>query len=148
MNNRSRSTLFLIEQLIVIAVFAICAVACISILTAAYGYANNSKATAHALIAAESGAEIFKATGGDINMVRDFMGGTSSSGGSGTAAIMVYYDSSWQVSGQTGASFVLNLIFDAPDKSNDIKLITAELTVCQLSTGEQLIALPLAVISN
>jgi len=147
MNNRSRSTLFLIEQLIVIAVFAICAVACISILTAAYAYAGDSKATSHALIAAESGAEVFKATGGDIDTVADIMGGTTSTGGSGTAAIMVYYDSSWQVSGQTGASFVLNLIFDAPSKSNDVELITAELTVCRL-TGEELIALPLAVIRN
>jgi len=147
MNNRSRSTLFLIEQLIVIAVFAICAVACISILTAAFSYAGDTKATAHALIAAESGAEVFKATGGDINAVADIMGGVTGAGGSGTAAIVVFYDSSWQVSSETDASFVLSLIVDAPGNSNDIVLVTAELTVCRM-TGEQLIVFPLAAHSN
>ena len=147
MNNRSRSTLFLIEQLIVIAVFAICAVACISILTAAFSYAGDSRATAHALIAAESGAEVFKATGGDINAVTDIIGGTAGTGGSGAATIIVYYDSSWQVSGETDASFVLDLIVDAPINSNDVDLITAELTVRKM-TGEQLVTFPLAVHSK
>jgi len=147
MNNRSRSTLFLIEQLIVIAVFAICAVACISILTAAFSYAGDTKATAHALIAAESGAEVFKATGGDINTVADIIGGTTGASGSGTAAIKVFYDNSWQVSGETDASFVLDLLVDAPGNSNDVDLITAELTVSKM-TGEQLVAFPLAVLRN
>ena len=147
MNNRSRSTLFLIEQLIVVAVFAIFAVVCISILTAAFSYAGDTKATAHALIAAESSAEVFKATGGDINAVADIIGGVKRTDGSGSAAIVVFYDSSWQASSEAGARFVLNLIVDTPSNSSDVDLITANLTVCKIN-GDELIAFPIAAHSN
>jgi len=45
MVRRSRSTLFLMEQLIVIAVFAICAAACVKILTTSYFMAKQTRDT-------------------------------------------------------------------------------------------------------
>ena len=139
MNNRSRSTLFLIEQLIVIAVFAICAVACVSILATAYFYAGDSNAAGHALIAAESGAEIFKATGGDFGAVADMLGGVADSSGS----VVVYYDKSWQVCGIADARYFLNFMGVAPDASPGSNLITGKLVVAKI-TGEELIAFPVA----
>ena len=143
MTNRSRSTLFLIEQLIVIAVFAICAVACISILSTAFFYANDSKATGHALFAAESGAEVFKATGGDFVEVADILGGVTKSGEPGTAVVTVYYDNTWQVCDEANAGFILNIVANAPQNPHDFTLVTGEITVEKI-TGEQLIAFPLA----
>ena len=136
MNNRSRSTLFLIEQLIVIAVFALCASACITILTDAYFTANNSKDISNALLAAESGAESFKATGGDPGRVAQIMGGSHVSLDGAPAAI-VYYNSRWKVCGENDAVYQLSLKGGgAGDRS---ALQSGEISVKKL-TGEVLVA--------
>lgn len=145
MTRRSKSMLFLIEQLIVIAVFAICAVACISILTAAYLDANDSRAISRAIVMAESGAEVFKATGGDFAVIADMLGGRADVAG---ADVIVYYNSAWQAGEADGASYVLSLVtvapeYDAAEYRHDISLITGRLTVERI-TGEELIALTLA----
>jgi len=127
----------------VIAVFAISAVACISILTASFTYAGDTKATAHALIAAESGAEVFKATGGDYDKVADVLGGVVISGDAGTVIVEAFYDRAWQVSNEANADFKLNLVGDAPGNSHAVNLITGELTVSRI-TGEPLVVFPLA----
>jgi len=147
MTNRSKSTLFLIEQLIVIAVFAICAVACISILTAAYFNANDSKATSHAILKAESAAEVFKATGGNERAVMEILGGTRGEKYDYSVrqffpAVTVYYDSAWQVSNEENASFVL-LIAVYPSTTGLDTFVLSDLTVEKI-TGEELVAFPLA----
>jgi len=142
MTNRSKSTLFLIEQLIVIAVFAICAAACISILTAAYFYADDSKAASNAIIVAGSGAEIFKATGGDFNAVADILGGVSADCESGVAAA-VYYNRSWQACSEENASYVLWFLKDAPYDSGVAEVISGRMVVEKI-TGEELVAFPVA----
>jgi len=142
MTHRSKSTLFLIEQLIVIAVFAICAVACISILTAAYFNAIDTKATNHSIIIAESSAEVFKAVGGDPVAVADFLGGTTVTGATG-AVVMVYYDSTWQVCSRDNASFVLSLVVDAHRDPGDYSLVTGRLSIERV-TEEELISLTIA----
>jgi len=140
MTHRSKSTLFLIEQLIVIAVFAICAVACISILTAAYFNANDSNARSNAILKAEGAAEVFKATGDDMNAIRDILGGTSGVRYN-YPGVTVYYDSAWQISNENNASYILHIGY-YPSGLNDT-LVIADLTVDKI-TGEQLIAFPLA----
>jgi len=142
MNNRSRSTLFLIEQLIVIAVFAICAVACVSILATAFFYAGDSNAAGNALIAAESGAEIFKATGGDFGAVADMLGGAAEGSGS-SGSVVVYYDKAWQVCGIADARYFLHFIGVVPNDSPGSNLVRGELIVAKI-TGEELVAFPVA----
>jgi len=150
MTNRSKSTLFLIEQLIVIAVFAICAVACISILTAAYFNATDSKATSHAILKAESAAEVFKVFGDDFSAIADTLGGTTTVAGLGTAGVSVvavYYDSSWRVCREQDASYVLNLIIESAEAfqgTRDLTVITGRVTVERI-TGEELVSLRVAV---
>ncbi|MCL2819833.1 MAG: hypothetical protein FWD38_03250 [Oscillospiraceae bacterium] len=146
MTNRSKSTLFLIEQLIVIAVFAICAVACISILTASYFYANDSSALSHAIIKAESGAEVFKITGTDFSAAAEILDGTVTSkslGADGVSVIAVYYNSSWQTSSEDNASYVMNLIIEAAQGPQNFDVITGRITV-ERTTGEELISLSVA----
>ena len=143
MTQRSKSTLFLIEQLIVTAVFAICAAACISILTAAYFYATDSQSAGNAILKAESAAEVFKATGGDIFITADILGGVAQAGGvghSGAVYATVYYDHSWQLSNESGASYVLR-ISSAGTSYPSLGLILASggVTVERI-TGEQLVA--------
>ena len=144
MTNRSKSTLFLIEQLIVIAVFAICAAACISILTAAYFYTNDSKAANHAVLKAESGAEIFKASGGDYGKITELLRGIAGTDINGNSSITVFYNGLWQVSTITEAEYFMIIISEDPQQfANNHTLSTSILTVNKI-TGEELVSLPLA----
>jgi len=144
MTQRSKSTLFLIEQLIVIAVFAICAAACISILTAAYFFTKDSAAASNAVIKAENAAEIFKATDGDFSAVADVMGGTAVSSEGAGAVVIVYYDSLWQSGGEWGASYVLTLIIGTPHQVQPgYSVVSGDLLVGRV-TGEELVSMPVA----
>jgi len=141
MNNRSRSTLFLIEQLIVIAVFALCAAACARILTAAYFSARDSRDLSNALNAAENGAEAYKATGGDVSKVAEVLGGIIDKTGGADAAI-VYYDSAWTVCGEGSAKYRL-LLKNGGALDDSAYLSAGELSVEKL-TGEEIVAFTVA----
>jgi type II secretory pathway pseudopilin PulG len=143
MTQRSRSTLFLIEQLIVIAVFAICAAACIRILTTAYFYVSDSVATGNALLMAENGAEAFKLFDGDVDVFSDKLGGSVETESADALTIAVYYDKDWRIGSEAGAYFVLFLTINAPNDTSSI-LTTGELSVEKI-TGESLVAFPVAV---
>jgi len=147
MTQRSKSTLFLIEQLIVIAVFAICAAACISILTASYFYATDSQSAGNAILKAETAAELYKATGGDVVMITSFLGGVVESvgvGHPGAVQAAVYYNNAWQISNELTASYVLRInSTGASYYSLGIRLESGYLTVEKI-TGEQFVAFPLA----
>ena len=66
---RSKSTLFLMEQLVVIAVFAICAAVCVYILARSYLMTVEAVDSRHALLIAENAAEMYKAFDGDVAQV-------------------------------------------------------------------------------
>jgi len=142
MNSRSRSTLFLIEQLIVIAVFAICATACARILTIAHFTARDSRALSNAIIVAENGAESFKAAAGDVGRVAELLGGTSGTI-NGVPTTIVFFDDNWQVSGETDAHFLLRLVGSRPGTS---PLKTGELSI-EMLTGEEIFAFSVAALA-
>lgn len=138
MNNRSRSTLFLIEQLIVIAVFAVCAAACTKILTSAYFSTKDSRDLSNAIHAAESCAESFKATGGDFAETAKILGGSSSAGGS--SAAVIYYNERWLSCNENEALYKLRLNETMVD---DEYLSEATLSIEKI-TGEVIISFPVA----
>jgi len=140
MTNRSRSTLFLIEQLIVIAVFAICAAACIRILTTAYFYATDSNDLSRAVLAAENGAEVFKAAGGDVSVVVQTLGGGVYTT---DGRAYIYYDNNWQICSEADAHYVLSLYSMRLPDYHHYQLYVGELSVDKIS-GENLLAFPLA----
>ena len=90
---RSKSTLFLMEQIAVITIFAVCAAVCVKILAVSHIMTVGAAETKNALLAAESAAEVHKAAGGDIYITAALLGGTVSA--DGTTAI-VFYDRNWQ----------------------------------------------------
>ena len=142
MNTRSKSTLFLIEQLIVVAVFAICAVACISILTSSFFFAHDASDTSRALIEAQSSAEIFRATGGDFQVVADIMGGTFSDQDANEVAVNVFFDRHWDViTYQQPGGFVLRLELD--DNFSSVSPVMAQLSVSR-AIGDSLVSFPVA----
>ena len=141
MNTRSRSTLFLIEQLIVIAVFAMCAAACARILTAAYFNAIDSRDINNAILYAENGAESFKTTSGDLGTVAEIMGGFFTSSNTG-GNVTVFFDNRWQVSSEVDARYILLLESRNADAALP-NLVTGDLSV-ERSNGDKLISFPVA----
>ncbi|MCL2226516.1 MAG: hypothetical protein FWB97_02660 [Oscillospiraceae bacterium] len=141
MRHHSKATLFLIEQLIVIAIFAICAAVCISIFANAYFMARDSRDISNALLAAESVAESFKAVSGDFLSAADISGGWAETV-DGADAIIVFFDSNWRVSDESEAQYILRLVRDNPPKHTG--LLTSELTVSRTGGGN-LVTFPVAV---
>jgi hypothetical protein len=140
-NRRSRSALFLMEQLIVVAVFAVCAAACVRILTESYFIASETRDISNAIHAAESGAECFKAVSGDIEKVAEILGGKTIRV-DGDAVAIVYYDRNWRVCNEEDAVYRLRLISETPE-SEPRSLLTGELSVEKL-TGEVIVSLMVA----
>lgn len=108
MRHGSRSTLFLIEQLIMIAVFAICAALCIRFFTESFVMAKESRDEKNSLIAAESGAACFKALGGDMPGIAQMLEGTFEDR-DGQGAVRVFYDQNWRSCTSTGAFYLMEI---------------------------------------
>jgi type II secretory pathway pseudopilin PulG len=141
MNQRSRSTLFLIEQLIVVAVFAICSAACVRILTSAYLTVRESKDVMNAVSVAQSGAESYKAFAGDVGKVAELLGGVTNKTDSISEAT-IYYDRQWQVCGKDSAFYVFHLMNGDPEALSASPVI-GDILVEKL-TGESLVAFKVA----
>ena len=141
MRNRSKSTLFLIEQLIVIAVFAICAAACISILSNAYFLARDTRDVSNALLVAESLAESFKATSGDLEATAEISGGNLKSI-DGAETVAMFFNNEWLPSNEDTAQYILHLRSDT-QTPNQQTLLTGTLTVTRTG-GDELLTFPIA----
>ena len=131
MVNRSKSSLFLIEQLIAVAVFAICAVACIKIISTAYFYSRDSRDTGFAIIAAENAAESFKAASGDLDLLD----------------LLVYYDKNWTLTDEQNAAYMLSIHSDSVRGYSTYNLVEGKVSVKRIS-GDELISLNVAAISR
>ena len=142
MNERSKTTLFLMEQIVVITVFAICAVACVKIFVVSFLITVDSVDIRNALHAAESVAETYKATAGDtgraVRILSDEFGYYNNN------SISIYYDYRWQPSGSNEASFVLHLI----KHDSEAPVVLSDVTVSRKEPGgelTELVSLPVAV---
>ena len=150
MNTRSKSTLFLIEQLIVVAVFAICAAACITMLTFAYFTTVEKNEMRNAILVAENAAEVFKATDGSAEGIVSILGGEYAvvATAEGSSVITtIYYDSDWQVSTLENASFKMQLSRHVTPSESMFSLVLSDLVVTRIN-GEEILSFPVAVISS
>ena len=139
MNRRSRSTLFLMEQLIVVATFALCAAACVRILTSSYFMATETRDINNAIRAAETGAECYKAVSGNIGEMARILGGHAVSI-DGAAAAVMYYDKEWEACNEQDAYYMLRIV---SGDTGPAALSSGELSVEKL-TGEEILAFPVA----
>jgi hypothetical protein len=122
MSGRHKSTLFLMEQIVAIVVFAACAAVCCNILAAAYSITQNAVDTKNALLAAESAAECLVFFNGDEEKITQILNGEKNFNG-----VRVYYNKNWQPV-FSDAVFVL-------------QLEGREIIVKKISTDEELINL-------
>lgn len=142
MENRSRSTLFLMEQMIVILVFAFCAAVCVKLVAEAHVITTRNNDKKNAIIAAESGAECFKAYAGDMVKTAAALGGNYS----GSADILhVYYDGEWRVCREEDSVYIMSVTGSV---SADYKVLLTGYIIVAKNTGEELLSLPVSITRN
>lgn len=134
MNNRSRTVLFLMEILVVIVIFAVCAAACVKIFTEAYITANNARDLNSALLAAKSSAESYKAVSGDLSAWSSITGGHIST----DETAFIFYDKEWKSCDESKAAYILRLTCS---KTNN--LLSGNVAVCGIA-GEEIVSLEVA----
>ena len=135
MHNRSKSTLFLMEQLIAILVFALCAAACVQTFVTSYLMVVESKDRNNALIIAESYAESYKAFRGNLEEMSTVLGRTVPSN---DRELIVYYDEKWQPCEEEEAVYTLSLINSQPNE-NETTLVLGDISVVK-SLNKELVS--------
>lgn len=131
-----KSTLFLIEQLIAILVFAICATICVSIFAASFVESNKIGDMNNSLIIAKNGAECYKAASGNVEKAASLLGGIYKDN-----EIRVYYDEKRQLCEEYSAVYVLRIMSRNPEETQ--LLCFGDLSV-EENQGEELIAFSVA----
>jgi len=98
MKNRgsSSSGMFLIELLLAILIFAIASAICLQVFVTAHQTAEGSSRLNRAVVAAQGGAECFKAAGGDMAETSKLLGQSAVTGGDSGDTLVQYFDSSWK----------------------------------------------------
>lgn len=93
----TRSGLFAIELLIAVGIFTLCAAICVGLFIRSEVVSQDSADLNHAVSAARSAAEDFKAAGGDLERTAALTGGTVEDG-----RLLLVFDSTWQRAGDCG----------------------------------------------
>ncbi len=105
LKSRSKSSLFLMELIIVLMFFSLCAATCMQIFANAKVKTDYSRDLTNASFAAESVAEVYKACGGDLEATAKKCGDADVNG----SEMHVYYDKDWKTTAEDGASFVMTI---------------------------------------
>ena len=136
----SRSTLFFIELLIVILLFALCAAVCLNLFVAADRMSNDSDDLNHAVLLTKTAAGCYKAADGDLTVWCRLMNASEYSVNNDTATI--YYDAQWQQAAEAHTDgFYLRITSKpAPTSFGSFSLCEADIIVGQ-SNGEEIFAL-------
>lgn len=127
----SSSGMFLCELLIAILVFAVAAAVCVRIFVFANFTATDSSTLNHAVIAAQNGAECFKATGGDLSEAAKLLG----TAGNGNA-ITIYMDQNWKSTNDENAPYLVTV----ERTSRQVGCVNGEVTVSE-NAGDPLYVL-------
>ncbi|NLF79899.1 MAG: hypothetical protein GX572_01755, partial [Clostridia bacterium] len=120
-----KSTLFLLEQILAILVFAITAAVCVHLFVGSHLAAKANTELNYALLAAQNSAEVFKAAQGDWQLTADLLDVQPQAIVADTK-IQVAYDKTWQPCPITDAAYLLEL---APVYSDISGLSRAQITV-------------------
>lgn len=124
---RSRAPLALLEQILMLLVFAVAAVICLRVFLWSDDASRRGADRDHALVCAQTAAEVLKSCGGDLDRAAETLGGTTADG-----QWVIAYDEEWDISAEE-EEFTLRA---APLPQNGL-LGRAEVTVVQ---GEDTLA--------
>ena len=138
---RSKSLLALMEQLVMVLVFALAAALCLQVFVFSQRVSKQNEAMDRAVMECQRAAETLKAAGGDMAHAQKTamtqMGGQLSQG-----VWCVSYDAQWNVTenGESGVYLLAARGQPAPVEG----LCRADVWVCEEESGEQLFSLTVA----
>lgn len=145
MNTNSKTSLFLMELIIVILFFSISAVVCVQLFVNAYSTNESTKMTAQGTVIVQNLAEQFLGCDGDLDAVRGLYGpGSGIRQGDSEAVLSVGYDEAWnEVSADASPVYVASISI-ADESGNPYagentpeagSMETATVEVHEISTG-------------
>ena len=132
---RSKAPLVLMEQMVMILVFALAAALCVQVFVLSDQTSRSNEARAQALTAAQSAAETLKHYGGDYEAAAQKLGGSWNGAMWGFSC-----DEDWNVGENSDAAYH---VLVTPTDSGNALLGSAEVAVCT-ADGEWLCSLPVA----
>jgi len=131
--SRSKSGLFLMELIIVIAFFAVTSTICLQLFATAYRLSTRSLGLQMAVVNAQSAAETFKVTDGDTAYMASIFGGEFSV--LTEDRLVILYDDNWTRTGDN-IRFEMLVVTDL-----DIVPASAVITVRDILLNEELYTL-------
>ena len=134
----SASGMFLIELLLAILIFSVASAICLRVFVTANQISTESHNLNRAVIAAQNGAECFKATGGNLAEAAGLLNGELADGGS---AVEIYFDSAWQPAVQGDFKYILKI---GEVNRQGGSLISGEVTVSE-AAGGLIFSIPVSV---
>lgn len=120
MKERSKSVMLLIEITIMLLVFALCASVCLRLFAGARNMANDAKELSNAAMWAQSAAEVYKSSGGELAETADILGGTVSDG-----RMELRFDEDWH---EGGGAYLLTI-----DGNGAVRVTDGEETIYSLN---------------
>ena len=130
---RNKSTLVLIEHMIMLLVFALAAAVCLRLFALAGKMSRTNEATDRAVLVAQNAAEQIKRDG-----IRRFAEQTGAKAERGTAWSL-FYDENWELVPEESGKFILNIV----EAEETEYLFRAEIVV-STDAEEELFRLPVA----
>lgn len=98
-SKHAQSSLFLMEMMVVILFFALTSAICVHLFAQSYQTAKHSEDLTNGVLQAESAAELYKSTAGDLQQTAELLDAKWEAAGS----LTVLYDAHWQIVQQDGA---------------------------------------------
>ena len=126
MKYRSNSSLFLIELIIALLFFSVCAAICVNIFARSALLAKNARESENAVLLAENAAAAYKSAGGDMSKTAALLGGSCDLG-----SVSASYDENFAAA---ESDVVYSLTIIPTDDST--YYAGACITVCGSSGGE------------
>ena len=104
MKEKSKTSLFLMELVLMILFFAVSAAVCMRVFSSAQLKSNHSDDLSNASLKAQSAAECWKLSQGEASLAAEVLGGEKTENGAA-----VYFDKNWKNCGESEAEYVLEL---------------------------------------
>jgi len=132
MEQKNKSTLALMEQVIMILVFAFTAAFCVQAFVKAELLSRNLEKRDRAVNMCQTVAETVKALHGDMEEAALSLGALAREDG-----LVLFFDDNWENTAKEEASYVLQLIY----REENVYLAAGEVSVFS-KTGEEIFSLP------
>lgn len=133
----SKSGLFLFELIVVILLFTVSSAVCINIFAKSYSFSNQSESLTKSSLKAETAAEVFKETNGDVDAITKALKADNDTydvimteqDGLPEYTLNVYYDEMWSNTDEINKRYILTVKTEATNKTKVGNVISANISV-------------------